>query len=447
VRRIGLRLKLYLVVLAAVTVVVSALIVGFNLLLAHSLDKNARDLVRSRAKSEVTALRVANGRVVLGETPDNRAADTYLWVFQQDRRLEGPIAPPAVETAARRLSRGPSRFSEVPSTDTRLYSTPISDEGRTIGSVVAGVSLAPYEETRETSLVASLALAGAVIIVVGIVTWWVLRASFRPMIRMTRQAAAWSEHDLDHRFEQQAGNDELAELANTLDGLLDRIAASLRRERTFSAELSHELRTPIARVLVESELALLRPREAAGYQETLQLIHGNADQLARTVDTLIAAARNESGGALRGTADAAAVAAGAIAASENLASARNLRLDLRLPETPLRLGVESDLAQRILQPVVENACRYAQFDVSLTVRRAGSQLVFEIEDDGAGVADDERDEIFNPGARGRTGIAHAPSGSGLGLSLSRRLARSVGGDVAYDPAGSGTRFVVRLPAG
>ena len=78
---------------------------------------------------------------------------------------------------------------------------------------------------------------------------------------MTRQAAAWSEHDLDRRFALGEPHDELGELAATLDGLLDRLAASLRREQLFLAELSHELRTPLARVMAESELALRRERD------------------------------------------------------------------------------------------------------------------------------------------------------------------------------------------
>jgi two-component system, OmpR family, sensor kinase len=447
VRRIGLRHRLFLVVVAAVIVVVAALVVGYNLILGHSLDQNTRDLVRSRARSQVASLRVVDGHIVVGEAPDDRTADTYLWVFENGRRLEGPSAPQAVEQAARRLAQGPSRFAEVASTDTRLYSQPIRDEGRRVGSVVAGVSLAPYEETRQTSLVASLVFGAAVIGSVALVAWWVLRASFRPVVRMTRQAANWSEHDLDHRFAQQSGRDELAELANTLDGLLDRIAASIRRERTFSAELSHELRTPIARVLIESELALRRPREPAGYQETLQLIHGNADQLARTVEALVAAARHETGDGARGTADAADVATGAIAACESLAAARSVSVDLQVPDAPLRLGVEPDLAQRILQPVLENACQYAVARVSVSARRTGSRIVFEIDDDGPGVADDERERIFEPGVRGRTGIDGAPLGSGLGLSLARRLARSVGGEVTVQPTTSATRFVVSVPTG
>src|SRR5207248_4876912 len=122
-----------------------------------------------------------------------------------------------------------------------------------------------------------------------------LASSLRPVVRMTRQAAAWSERDLDQRFGLGPPHDELGELAATLDGLLDRLAASLRREQRFSAELSHELRTPLARVLAESELALRRERTPEGYRAALELVHRNAVQLTKTVDALVAAARHESG--------------------------------------------------------------------------------------------------------------------------------------------------------
>src|SRR5437868_4278256 len=144
---------------------------------------------------------------------------------------------------------------------------------------------------------------------------------------MTRQAADWSEHDLDHRFALGAPHDELTELAATLDGLLDRLSASLRHERRFSAELSHELRTPLARVLAESELALRRERTTQEYREALELIHGNAGQLSRTVDALVAAARYEAGGE-RGTADARAVAEAVAHACSGLATDARVQIDV-----------------------------------------------------------------------------------------------------------------------
>ena len=284
------------------------------------------------------------------------------------------------------------------------------------------------------------------LLLVCLVGWWLLGASLRPVVRMTRQAASWSEHDLDHRFALGPPHDELTELAATLDGLLDRIATSLRHERRFSAELSHELRTPLARMLAQSEFALRRRREPEQYQQTLELIQGNARQLARTVDALVAAARYEAGG-VRGTADAEAVAVEAAQACTPIADERNVVLEVDGPERTLRVGVDADLAARILQPVVENACRYASTRVQISMTRADSTVSYAIADDGPGLADDERERIFEPGIRGTAAGTNGNAGAGLGLALARRLARSVDGEVDAEAARGGGRFVIRLPTG
>ena len=444
--RLGIRRRLLVVVLLAVVLAVLGLVAGFNLVLGATLDRNARDLARSRADAQLSSLRVTNGHLKIGEAPDDRSTDAYLWVFEGRHALEQPRVARSVDTAVRKLIGGPARYETVAATDTQLYVVPVVVGGKRLGTVAAGVSLAPYESTRITALVASLIFGGIVVLLVAFVARWLLAASLRPVVRMTRQAAAWSEHDLDHRFGLGPVNDELTELAATLDGLLDRLAASLRRERRFSAELSHELRTPLAGLLAESELALRREREPQAYQAALKLIHGSADQLARTLDALVAAARYEAGGA-RGTADAATAASGAAGACSGLAEQRRIRVDIKQPEQTLRVGVDEDLAERILQPVIENACRYATTEVSISPFRTGSGIVYVVEDDGPGVIPDEREMIFEPGIRGGASHLNGSAGAGLGLSLARRLARSVGGDVTVEASSGGGRFAVRLPAG
>ena len=113
----------------------------------------------------------------------------------------------------------------------------------------------------------------------------------------------------------------------------------------------------------------------------------------------------------------------------------------------MRVGIDSDLAERILQPVVENACRYATSRVHIEIDRADSTVHYAIEDDGPGVAEDERERIFEPGVRGTAAGTNGNAGAGLGLALARRLARSVNGDVDAETAPGGGRFVVRLPTG
>jgi signal transduction histidine kinase len=442
--RLGIRRRLLLVVVATLTVAMAALVAGYNVVLARNLDHSASDLARSRAEARVASLHVAGGELQVGEAPDEAAADAYLWVFAGNRVLEQPRVATAVARAAHSLASGARRFLDV--ADTRLYADPVVSDGRRVGTVVAGVSLAPYEETRGTTLVSSLVFGGVVILFVGAAAWWLLGASLRPVGRMTRQAAAWSEQDLDHRFALGPPHDELTELAATLDALLDRLAASLRRERRFSAELSHELRTPLSRVLAESELALRRERAPEEYRHALETIHRSADQLSRTVDALVAAARYESGGE-RGRSDAEAAAAGAVAACGALASSRQVDVELVPPPHPLRIGVEADLAERILQPVVENACRYGSSHVSITMARENSSVVYTIDDDGPGLGADEQERIFEPGVRGTATNGDGLPGAGLGLALARRLARSVDGDVVTDTTTDFGRFRIRLPTG
>jgi two-component system OmpR family sensor kinase len=443
-RPLGIRRRLLLLVVAAVAVALAALVAAFNIVLAHTLDGNVDDVLRADVAAQLDNLTIRHGTIVAREEPAAAAVDSWVWVLSGTRLLERPpVASSSVDAAAVQLGRGKARFVDVPGAEVRLHAVPVAVGGNRIGSIVVARSLEPYEQTRHTALVASLALGAIVLALVGLAARWLLASSLRPVARMTRQAADWSEHELDRRFALGEPYDELTELAATLDGLLERLAASLRREQRFSAELSHELRTPLTRVITETELALRREREPEEYRRVLELAHRNARQLARIVDTLVAAARYEAGSP-RGTADAYDVVAEAASACAGLSSERGVVLTIDPPLHPIRVGVDPDLAERILQPVLENACRYGASTVRVSIDRSGNALRYDVCDDGSGVREAERERIFEPGVRGE---AANGDGSGLGLALARRLAHTVGGEIEAIPDVRGGRFVVRLPAG
>jgi len=434
--------RLLAAVLAAVAASITALVLGFNLILGHTLDTNARSVLRSRAAAALDLIDTSSGTIRLRES-SNAPPDTGVWVLAGSRVLERPRARRNVDAAALLAAAGPPGFHDVGDPDVWLYSRPVSAKGRRIGSIVVAISRAPYAQTRRTALVSSLIFGVLVLGLVALAARWLLGAALRPVTRMTRQAATWSERDLDRRFGLGDPRDELTELAATLDGLLDRLAASLRHEQRFSAELAHELRTPLSRLIAETELALRREREPEEYRETLELVRRNAEQLGRTTDALLAAARYEAG-TTHGTADALDVATEVASVCASLASERDVAFEIEKPVRPIRVGVEGEYAERILQPVFENACRYGKTAVRIAIERVGSSVRYDVTDDGPGVADGEREQIFEPGVRG---TAASGRGSGLGLSLARRLAESVAGEIEAVPDAAGGRFVVRLPAG
>jgi two-component system OmpR family sensor kinase len=440
--RLGLRRRLLVVVATAVAVAICGLVAAFVLVLDHALMRDADTLVRTRAAAELTTLQLSKSGIRETEAPDDAAPAAGIWVFSNGHVIETPRAGRTVQTAARAAAAHPYRYTDVQAADLRLYAAPAVFHARRVGTVVAATSLAPYEESRRTALIGSLIFAAAVLALVVLAARWLLSHALQPVVQMTRQAAAWSERDLDKRFALGKPTDELTELAATLDGLLDRLAATLRHEQRFSAELSHELRTPLARLIGEAELALRRQRGPEEYRAALELIHRNAEQLGRTVDALVAAARHELGGST-GSADAYTVAADTAETCAGLVGQRELTIRVERPPRPLRIGVDGDFAERILQPVIENACRYGRTTIRVSIAQVDGTVTYSVEDDGPGVENDEREAIFEPGSRGRAGTAG--SGAGLGLALARRLARSVAGDVIATGAPAQGCFRITLP--
>src|SRR5437879_1414585 len=361
----GLRRRLLLSVLVAVGLVLVALIAGFNLLLRERLHEEASNALVARSSAELAAVRRSGDRLSVPEINDGAAVDGQAWVFAGRRVLERPRAPVANERAAISLDRGGRRRSlDVAATETRLYAVPIVIDGRRLGTVVAAVSLRPYNRTEKIALIASLLLGVVVLVVVGAAARLLIAEALRPVGRMTAQAAKWSDADTGRRFQLGPPRDELTQLAATLDGLLDRVATSLRHEQRFSAELSHELRTPLANVIAEAQFGLRHARTEGEYRAGYEQVLASAQQMRRTLDTLLAAARVESQPA-RGTGDATAAARAAAEACMAVAAERGVEVEVRPPAVRLRVGVETDVAERVLAPLIENGCRYGEHEVAV----------------------------------------------------------------------------------
>ncbi len=438
--RTGLRSRLTLIVTVGAAITLAVLTLGFNLALRASLDSDAGRLLDARAQAALQSVRAEHGKVSLRRGGVESGPDAQSWVFASGRSLLAPAAPHRVDRLARSIANGSATTAHDDASDTRLLAAPITEDGERVGAVVSAISEEPYERTANKALYASMIFAVVALVLIVIASRFVINRALRPVARMTAEAAEWSEHDLGHRFNAGAPHDELTQLAATFDGMLERLARALRHEQRFSAELSHELRTPLAAIVTEAELALRRERSGGDYRASIERIGRRASQLQDVLETLLIAAREES---LQGqAADAATAAERALDGFEALAGERRIDLEARLPAERVEVAAAPGTVERILAPLLENACDYAHSQAALEVLAVNGEVRFVVTDDGPGVDPGEADAIFEPGARGTAGRSRSSkTGTGLGLALSRRLAQAAGGNVRAVSGG----FEIRLP--
>jgi signal transduction histidine kinase len=436
----SLRGRLTALAVLVASLAVAALTVAFNVLLERSLDGDVDASLRSRAAAAATTIVLRDGHLRVRESPGDAALDRHLWVFEGQRALERAPADPGLQRAADALAGRGRIFDEAPGDEVRLYASPIVRGGRRLGTVVTGESLEAYHRTTDLALVGSIAFAALVLAAVSVVTWVTVGRALEPVRSMTRSAAHWSESEPERRFGATPRFDELGELARTFDALLDRVAASLRHEQRLSAELSHELRTPLSRIVAEVELLRRRERSREDRAEALAAIARSAQQMSDILETLMAVARGDARLDV-GRSDVADVLEHVAASSPAVAG--HVAVSVRPPPAPTMAGVDPEVLERIVAPLVDNAARHARSRVVLSANADAGRVWVSVADDGPGVPADARDEIFAPGVRAVSGDGHR--GAGLGLPLARRLARAVGGDVTLAPEHGGAEFRVDLP--
>lgn len=293
------------------------------------------------------------------------------------------------------------------------------------GVAVVSVSSDPYERSEVEALVAMIVLGTLVVAIAGGIAWRVTRQALEPVEQMAERAAEWSEHDLSHRFDLGTPDNELSKLGETLDHLLDRVAAALRAEQRLTAELAHELRTPLTTIQGAADLALLRGVEDDEAREDLEAISDAARRMTGVISTLLDLARE------RGASAKASTPLATVVDAIRPLIPEDVELKDEASAVTVTVAAPTELVVRAAAPIVENAVRHARSTIRLEARVTPDRVQLLIADDGPGLAPDVQGDVFEPGAS-------ASGSTGLGLAIARRVARSLGGEVqVVAPAADG----------
>ena len=438
--RLTVRGRVTLASLLVLALGLGVLTTVINVLLTRQLDSSASSALHQRAEAERATVVHQHGRTELADAPHDEALDERAWVYVHGKAIARPPERRQVQRAADALAGAGRPTERTVGESVRLLAEPVYAPGnrRRLGTIVVGISLQPYKDTEHAALIATLLLDAFVLVFGALVARRAVGKALRPVADMTAAAAEWTEHDLEKRFGLGPPRDELTALSATLDAMLARIASSLRHEQRFSAEMAHELRTPLSGVRAEAELALGDPTLSAGARAALEEVLRGTDRMEAVIETLLGVVRR--GAALTpGAADARQAAATAVQAARTTAARAGVDVRLAGPDERLRAGADGDVVAQTLQPLLDNAVRHARASVRVSVGRTGDAVAFVVEDDGGGLDGEDAARLFEPGVS-------TEGGAGLGLPLARRLARACGGDVVAVPESDGGRFELRLPA-
>ncbi|WP_165227856.1 sensor histidine kinase [Aquisphaera insulae] len=274
--------------------------------------------------------------------------------------------------------------------------------------------------------------------------------SLAPVHRITESARRISAANLGERVTPSDGRDELGRLGATINAMLDRIDRAFAATRQFTGDAAHELKTPVAAIRAEAEVALIARRSADEYEATLRSIVEEADRLARLSERLLILSREDLG-ALADLPrrpvrlDDLARAAAADAAE----AARRAGVSLRLEDLPVAVvRADPDLLRQVLDNLIDNALKYTHRGGEVAVRGLveGDLATIEVIDTGIGIPAEALPRIFDRFYRVDPSRSRRTGGTGLGLSIARALAERHGGRIeAASRPGSGSTFRLLLP--
>jgi signal transduction histidine kinase len=419
--------------LIVTAVAMAAMVVTVMLVLSALTNKNIDARLRDQLTAVSSTVEVGtDGNLTALETPNDTVDDT-TWVYAADGTLvEGPHVGKRLTSTADSLS-GVRKQTRLDRDERSFLAAPVRRGGKVEAVVVVEAPLEPYESTRNLTLLGLLVLAVTVTGGSAAIAAWTVKRTLGPVESMAARARDWSEHDLEARFDTTAADDEFGRLGRTLNVLLDRVAGALRSEQQLTSELAHELRTPLTAIRGEAELTMMTS-PSPDVAERLVRIVDLVDRMSTTISSLLAIARNDPRLESRMT---------AADLVEAVLEHRPDRPALTVSRDGLdgvEMSVPAELAVRALAPIVDNAFTHAR--TSVEFRAAAHERVVEItvSDDGDGISVDDPESVFRSGARGSE--SH---GAGLGLALSRRVARTLGGDVRITSADRPTSFTLTLP--
>jgi signal transduction histidine kinase len=315
--------------------------------------------------------------------------------------------------------------------------------------ITLGTSLDPVHAALNRLAITLSGLSAGILLVALVAVRIVCRRVLAPVSRMAVAASNIGAEDLERRLPTIATKDEVGQLNRAFNDLLDRLQESFERQRRFTVEASHQLRTPLAGILGQIEVALRRERPVEEYQRVLSTVHKRGDHLTKIVESLLflARANAEASPTRFDTLCLNSWLPQQLEAWSDNSRAADIVVQCDAGEACF-VFAHAALLGELLNILVDNACKYSTpgKPIEITLDRDQDAALVQVIDHGRGIAAADLSQLFSPFFRTEDARLRGIEGTGLGLSIARRLSRLFGGELTVTShPGSGCCFSLWMP--
>lgn len=346
------------------------------------------------------------------------------------------------------LPRPANDFSEEFRNNGRIReSAHTSKEG--FSSVVGRDISTELDEMRRFTI--SIAASGLGVWLLGLLGgWWLAGRAIKPIATISRTASRIAEGNLEERIDTDGTDSELDQLGHVLNDTFDRLQAAIERQKRFTADAAHELRTPVSILLSETQRILKRDRTPEEYRDAVQTCHDTAARMRRLTEALLLLARQEAGAQQsHSPCDLSTIAGDTIRQLTPLAESAHVTLHADLSAAPI--SGDGDTLAILMNNLVANAIQHHRptgGDVWITTATGTEAVTLTVRDNGPGIPTEHLPHIFQRFHRADAARTGGSGHSGLGLAIAKSIVNNHKGDISAESvAGNGTIFTVRLSKG
>jgi heavy metal sensor kinase len=280
--------------------------------------------------------------------------------------------------------------------------------------------------------------------------YWLSRRALAPFDQITQTARSIGIQNLSSRLVVPQTRDVLQRLSETFNGMLERLEAAFRKITQFTADASHELRTPVAVMRTRAELSLRKTRTVAEYREALTQIHAELEKTSGLVEKLMLLARADYGAEVLqlSSANLGDIVRDACSQGRTLSENKQIRFHEQIPDSPVWIKADAHALRRLFLILIDNAVKYTPSGgrVEVLVATDNGSAVAAVRDTGIGIAAEDLPNVFERFYRADKARSRDSGGVGLGLSIGHWIAEAHAGSIEVrSSVGHGSVFQVRLP--